>query len=297
MRLEQLYYLIAVYKSQSISLAAERSHISQPALSSSISKLEDELGVHLLKRTNEGVYPTEMGKAIIQKAQKIIEVVEEIHAISRADVLELNGNVSIAIEQHVNMTLMPKVLTVFKHSYPKVTIMQKVGESNNILRDIQSGKADFGIIIKTGELEKAKDIHFKELFCDELVVITGKGNPIARKGNITIEEALRQPIILMNTEYTTNCGISEILHKYGVMNVAFRVDNIPMLEKLLRQGRSIAFVPRFVANEYTQSKEIVLLEINDISLNISIVTIGSNRHHLSLAEKELIKVIRSTVFE
>lgn len=295
MRLEQLYYLIAVFQSKSISLAAERAHISQPALSSSISKLEDELGIHLLKRTNEGVYPTEVGRVIIQKAQKIIEMVEEIHAIGKENVLELNGNISIAIEQHVNMRIMPKVLTVFKHDYPKVAIMQKVGESNNILRDIQSGKADFGIIIRTGELEKAKDIHFKELFSDELVVITGRQSPIADKGSITIAEALCQPTILMNTEYTTNCCMSEILNKYGTINVAFQVDNIPMLERLLRQGQNIAFVPRFMANEFTQSKEIVALDIRDVSLHISIVIIGSNRHHLTTPEKELIKVIRSTV--
>lgn len=50
MRLEQLMYLVAVNESKSISLAAERSHISQPALSSAISKLEDELGVVLLEK-------------------------------------------------------------------------------------------------------------------------------------------------------------------------------------------------------------------------------------------------------
>lgn len=297
MRLEQLSYLIEVYQAASISLAAEHVYISQPALSSSISKLEDELGVHLLKRTNEGVYPTELGEVIIRKAQKIMETVEEIRALAKENALELSGNISIAVEQNVNMALMPKVLTNFKQIYPKVNIMQKVGESNNILRDIESGKADFGIVIQTGEVSKAKDINSKDLFTDRLVVITGEGNPIAAAGAITLDEALKQPIILMNTEYMTNCGISEILHKYGEFNVAFRVDNIPLLIRLLRQVKCIAFIPKCVICEYTQFNGVAFLDIEDILLDISIVMIWSNRHHLSMVERELIKVIRAAEYK
>ncbi|SEP20819.1 LysR family transcriptional regulator [Propionispora vibrioides] len=293
MRIEQLLYLIAIYKAQSISLAAERSHISQPAMSSAISKLEDELGVRLLKRTSEGVYPTEPGLAVIQKAQDIVRLMEEITLIGKQDGLELKGDISLAVEQHVNMILMPKVLTLFKQRYPNVMVMQKVGESNNILGDIQAGKADFGIVIKTRELEKTKDLQVTELFCDQLVVLAGRNNPLAAKGSIQMSEAIRQPLILLNTEYTTQCGISEILSEYGPLQVAFRVDSIPMLEKLLQQGRSIAFVPRLAAGEYTQTQKLVALPVADASLDIPIVMARSKRHHFSTLEKELMKAIRA----
>jgi DNA-binding transcriptional LysR family regulator len=298
MRLEQLQYLVEIYRSKSISLAAERAHISQPALSASISKLEDELGVRLLKRTNQGVYPTETGEMVIQKSLQIIEAVEEIASITRVNSSDLGGDISIAVELHVNMTYMPKVFSIFKRRYPKTSILQKVGESNNILRDVEAGKADLGIIIQTEELLKAKDISAREVLQDTLIVLTRKDNPWAEQGTITLEAAMAQPIILFNSEYITNCGISGILRKYGKINVNYRVDTYVMLEKLLMQENCIAFVPRFVASEYTNMfRGLVALDIQNSPLNISIVLIWSNRHKLYATEKELIKVIRAVFSE
>lgn len=294
MRLEQLYYLVEIYQAKTISLAAERAHISQPALSAAISKLEDELGVHLLKRTNQGVYPTDIGEVIIDKAKEIIDNIEEIKRIAQRNTMELNGNISLAVDPGVNITFMPDSLTNFKYNHPKVDILLKVGESNNILRDIQSGKADFGIILKTDELDKAKDINQRDLFEDELVLITGQHSPIAHKKEVTLEEAMAQPVVLYNTEYVTNCGISSILRKYGDINVLFRVDNLEMLEKILVQRDCIAFVPKFMAEEYAKFSELVSISISDIPLLVTIAIIWSNRHHLSMVEKELIKGIMST---
>ncbi|CCO08126.1 LysR family transcriptional regulator [Desulforamulus hydrothermalis] len=294
MRLEQLYYLVEIYRSKTISLAAERAHISQPALSAAISKLEDELGVNILKRTNQGVYPTEIGELIIQKAQEIIESIEDIKQIAKRNSLELNGNISMAVEPGVNLTIMPEVLTNFKYNHPKVNIFVKVGESNNILRDVQSGKADFGVILKTDELMQAKDINLRELFVDELVLIAGKQSPISRQGSITLAEALAQPVVLYNTEYVTNCGISGILKRHGDFNVLFRVDNLEMLEKILLHRECVSFIPKFMAEEYGKFSEIAIIPISDVPLDITIVIIWSSRHHLSMVEKELIKGIKST---
>ena len=295
MRLEQLQYLVEIYRSKSISLAAERAHISQPALSTSISRLEDELKVQLLKRTNQGVYPTEAGEFVIQKSLQIIDALEEISALSRAN-SDLGGDVSLAVELNVNMTFMPKVFAIFRQHFPKANILQKVGESNNILRDVESGKADIGIILQTEELSKAKDICAKEILQDTLVILTSKNNPLANQREISLESAMAQSIILFNSEYITNCGISGILKKFGNFTVNYRVDTIVMLEKLLLQENGIAFIPRFVAREYMNMfKDLVAITIQNSPLNISIALIWSNRHHLCATEKELIKIIRSVL--
>ena len=294
MRFEQLTYLVAVHESKSISLAAERTHISQPALSSAISKLEDELGVVLLKRTNSGAHLTEIGELIIIKAKEVLNTVDEIKSIAHGDSIELNGNISIAVEPSINITVMPDILTTFKHNHPKVNALLKVGESNNILRDVESGKADFGIILKTDAFCKSKDINYKELFTDELVIIAGNDCQITKKSiTMTLEKALSSPILLYNTEYITNCGVSSLLQKYGNLNVSYRVDNLEMMEKILSQGKTIAFVPQFMADEYVKSSKIKKVTISDVRLEVSIILIWLNRHHLSMVEKEFIKVIKT----
>lgn len=294
MRLEQLTYLIAVHESKSISLAAERTHISQPALSSAISKLEDELGVVLLKRTNVGAHLTEIGEQVIIIAKEVLNKVDEIKCIAHGDSIELNGNISIAVDPSINITVMPEILTTFKHNHPKVNAILKVGESNNILRDVQSGKADFGIILKTDAFCKSKDIYFKDLFSDEFVIIAGINCKLTMGLSImTLEKALSLPILLYNTEYITDCGVSSVLRKYGDLNVSYRVDNLEMMEKILSQGKTIAFVPQFMADEYLKSGMIKKITLSDAHLEVSIILIWLNRHHLSMVEKEFIKVIKT----
>lgn len=294
MRLEQLTYLIAVHESKSISLAAERSHISQPALSSAISKLEDELGVVLLKRTNAGAFLTEIGEQIIVIAQEVLNKVDEIKSVAHGDSIELNGNISIAVEPSINITVMPEILTTFKQNHPKVNALLKVGESNNILRDVQSGKADFGIILKTDAFSSAKDVNYKELFSDQLVIISGLHCPMTSNSDtMSLKKALSLPILLYNTEYVTNCGVSTVLQKYGEINVSYRVDNLEMMEKILSQGKTIAFVPQFMADEYVKSSAIKKITLSEAHLDVTILLIWLNRHHLSLVEKEFIKVIKS----
>lgn len=94
MRLEQLYHLVEVAKYNSISIAAERIYITQPAVSASISKLEDELGVLLFKRTTKGAYPTDIGQTIIEAAEEILQKVDFIKELANTSALA--GNVTIA---------------------------------------------------------------------------------------------------------------------------------------------------------------------------------------------------------
>ncbi|ACL22905.1 LysR family transcriptional regulator [Desulfitobacterium sp. LBE] len=294
MRLEQLMYLVAVNESKSISLAAERSHISQPALSSAISKLEDELGVVLLKRTNSGAYLTDVGELIIVKAKEVLSGIDDIKAIAHGNSLVLNGNISIAADPGVNITIMPDILTTFKYNHPKVNVLLKVGESNNILQDIEKGKADFGIILSTDAFRKSKDMQSIELFADEFVVITGSNRKLASESTITLKRALSLPILLYNTEYITECGVSSLLQKHGSFNVSYRVDNLEMMEKILTQGEAIAFVPKFMADEYMKTSKIKKIPLSDARLDVSVVLIWSDRHHLCMIEKEFIRVIRAT---
>lgn len=294
MRLEQLSYLIAVHEYESISQAAERIHISQPALSSAISKLEDELGVVLLTRTTSGVRLTEIAELIVDKAIEVLNLVDDITSIAQNNSTELSGNISVATIPSMNITVMPDILTTFKNNNPKVDIFIKVGESNNILQDIETGKANLGIIYNTDAFRQSKDMNSKELFSDQYVIITGKNNPHfdVKSGSVSLEQALTLPILLYNTEYITNCGISSLLRKYGSFNVSYRVDNLEMMKKILSQGDSIAFVPSFVADKFIQSTNIKTILINDTVLHVSIVLIWSKRHHLSLVEKKFTKVIQ-----
>lgn len=293
MRLEQLYHIIEVAQSKSISLAAEHTYISQPAISSSISKLELELGVSLFKRTNQGMIPTDVGEEVIKKASDIIDQIEEVKNIARKNALELTGDISVAVEPSFCNTIMVNILTTFKYKHPKVNIMLKVGESNDILHDVLSGKADIGIILKTKEIVESSNVVIKGLFKDELALIIGKQSIFSEKNSVSIKEALEQPLALYNTGYETSCAISQVLNKYGKLNVAYRFDDLNIIEEVVASGTCISFMPKLMTGYYNNSDSISMLEIDDVHLKVDVVMIWAKRHRISDIEKELIKTIKT----
>lgn len=293
MRLEQLYHIVKVAEVKSISLAAEQTYVSQPGISSSISKLELELGVELFKRTKQGMVPTAVGETVIHKAIEIIDSIEEIKNVTRSNAIELTGEVIIAVEPAFSNTIMVNSLTSFKYKHPKVNVMLKVGESTDILHDVLSGKADIGIAINTNDLIRSENIVTKRLVKDKLIVITGSATQMASEKSIAMKAALAQPVALYNTGYQTSCAISQVISRFGDLKVDYRFDNLKIIEDVVASGNCIAFVPKLMMNHYNDSNAIVGLPISDVDLEIDIVMMWNKRHRISTIEKELIKTIKS----
>lgn len=293
MRLEQLYHIVAIAQTGSISTAAERSYISQPALSSSVSKLEVELGVPLFKRSNQGVHPTEIGQAVIAKAMEAIDLLEDIKTLAEENTHAMTGSIHLAVEPFISNTIMVNTLTTFKYRHPNVNVLMKVGESNNNLRDIAAGKADFGVVMKSCSQAEDKDLCVKELFKDRLVLLVSRDSLLAASGTITLQEAMAQPLVLYNTEFATDCWVSELLQSHGEFNVAYRLDSFPMLEKVISLNLCAAFAPKFMSDYFLNKGSIVPLEITGAGLDISIALAWTKRHHLSLIEKEMMETIKS----
>lgn len=295
MRLEQLYHLVEVAKSKSISLAAERFYISQPAISSSISKLEDELGVMLFKRTSQGAIPTEVGETIVEKAKEILDRIEEIKLIASTSSTSLAGSISLASIPGMCDAIIPNVLSILNQKHPNVNVLLRIDESLNILNDIQSGRADLGIVIITEEILE-KDVNCEELFSDEFVIYVGKNSPLSLKDSVSIKEVLSQPFAAYNEEFIrNNGGISSILKKYGEPRVTFRFSGIETIKRAVAEGTVIAFFPRFMARGdiYLQSGKISSKPISDAHLPISIGLIWSKRHRFTLAEQKFIEILKA----
>lgn len=293
MRLEQLFLLIEVAKYNSISLAAEHAFITQPAVSSSISKLEDELGTVLFKRTTQGAYPTAIGEMVIEKARKILDTIEEIKQVSNISVL--SGKLSVGIIPSMGDKIIPNVVSHLKNQHPNINVLLTVEESIIILQNVLSGKIDLGIVLLTEEINR-KDISCEELFSDEFLIYAGKDSELSTRESISLKEALEYPVVAYNDEYSkNNGGITSILKKHGEPNVVFRFCNFELIKRVVSQGNAISFFPKFMSIDdiYLQSGEIKSIPINDIDLGITVGLIRSNRNALTLVEKEFISILKS----
>lgn len=111
-----------------------------------------------------------------------IDLLEDIKALAEENTQAMTGSIHLAVEPFISNTIMVNALTTFKYRHPGVNVLMKVGESNNNLRDIAAGKADFGVVMKTCGQPEEKDLCIKELFRDRLVLLVSKDSELAGRG-------------------------------------------------------------------------------------------------------------------
>ncbi len=122
MNLQDLRYLVAVAELRHFGRAAEACNVSQPTLSSQIRKLEDELGVTLLERTNKRVEMTPVGSRILVHAQRALHEAGQMEAVARAARDPLVGPLKLGVIPTFAPYLMPLILKPLRQAYPGLTI-------------------------------------------------------------------------------------------------------------------------------------------------------------------------------
>ncbi len=198
MELRQLEYFIAAVEEGSFFKAAEKLFTTQPNISKSVNKLEQEAGVALLFRTNKGIRVTAQGEKFYHYAKNAIQQIEIMSNISN-DVYKNMLTVSSYPSKFV-----AKALVRFYEDYPKKYAVDSKHELNLEYYEgtvqenidwVSSGVCELGIVY-VGEKQLSafehiishKDLEFVELCQSELCVYVGKHHPLADRDIITVEE-------------------------------------------------------------------------------------------------------------
>jgi DNA-binding transcriptional LysR family regulator len=146
MDLRQIQYFAVLYEERSITKAARRLNVVQPALSMQISRLEKEFKTRLFERTSRGVIPTDIGRAFYGLCQKILGDVYEARRYLQEASGRITGEINVGLMPSVAASVLPEVLVEFKASFPDVTLHIQEGYSGNLLEWLASGKLDFAVI-------------------------------------------------------------------------------------------------------------------------------------------------------
>src|SRR5690606_10391658 len=122
MNLQQLRHLIALAENGGFRKAAEKLHMTQPPLSASIKRLEEDLEVTLLSRGSGGTTLTEIGQAIAAEARQALFHLEQMRVISKSFNLGATGRLRIGFVASAAFEFLPRMLPIFADQYPKVQL-------------------------------------------------------------------------------------------------------------------------------------------------------------------------------
>ncbi|NBB12289.1 LysR family transcriptional regulator [Pseudomonas sp. SLFW] len=185
LEMSDLRAFVAVAELGTFSAAALDLHLSQPALSRRISKLEAKMGVRLLERTTRRVDLTAFGRDFARKARDILNSLDE-SLIGLGDVAgRMSGEVSVACVPSVVRYFLPQVLREFHERYPRIVIRVMDEGASDVLSSVVRNEVDFGLNY-IGVQEA--NIDFQPVLKEAFVVACRRDHPLAKRPAVTWTE-------------------------------------------------------------------------------------------------------------
>ncbi len=203
-KLLYLNYFVEVVNQHSISKAAQNLYISQPALSKLITKLEKDIGIPLLKRTNKGVFPTTEGERIYNDILAINAIIDSWS--SHKDLLDPYGEININITPGIRLHFALNLMIPFNKKYPNLKIFINDTRPPYALQDLHKKQANICIttlqnnVFDVMEQSKIYNISMEELFVDERKIFIGSSHPVAQEESLSIEQLKKIPMAYYSTE-------------------------------------------------------------------------------------------------
>jgi DNA-binding transcriptional LysR family regulator len=146
MELRDLRYFVAVAQHRNFSRAAEQLHVSQPALSEQIRKLEDELGAPLFERTSRGAMLTDAGAALLPQARSVLAQADVAAETVRMVAHGVAGTLTIGLIDSAALGILPPLVRRFTARYPNVKLRLRELGTRRQLEAVEAGDIDVGIV-------------------------------------------------------------------------------------------------------------------------------------------------------
>lgn len=274
MEIRQFRYVNAVAECGSITKAAARLFISQPALSNYISKLEDELGSRLFDRTTTPLTLTYAGEQYLRRAKQILIQLDDMKREFRDISNNLSGRLRVGFPSERIIYMLPLILPLFKERYPGINVEVISGPGNRLTEALRRGEVDFVFL---PVWEKEKDIAQFKIADEELVLVTAKGYLddsflLDRAARIVDWKRVSElPFITLKKGHALRKSVDVLFKNTGKdMNIVLESHSNMLSYRLAAQGQGVAVVPELTlklmqgsmdADWYHLSKHLVSWEV------------------------------------
>lgn len=276
MNITQLKLFRDIARELSFVKVAQQNHITQPAVSVHIKKLENELGKKLFSRTPHNTQLTADGEVILDDVKEILRLCEGLKIRSSYSQGILEGNIRIAAIHSVGMYEMGDFLSSFMQSYPRVHIHLQYRRADEIYRQLGKEVIDIGMVAYP---EKRTNIISTSCGEDDLVLITHPSHILARRKSVLLKHVQDQNFIAFESGIPTREAIDGVFAENQItVNNRMSNDNIFTLKKAVEAGIGISIVPANSVDEEVQKGSIVRLPIRDIELTRPIALLQRKKH-------------------
>ena len=287
MDFDQLETFIEVARLLSFSRAAEKRFRTQPAISSQIRSLEEEVGARLLDRSGGKVSLTASGKLFLKFAEDTLDSRKAaVTAIAETERVP-RGEIVVGANEGTCLHILPEVFAEFKKQYPDVSVNIKRADYAKVLESVIDNSVDFGVI--------SLPVHDTRLTAvlihkDDLVVIAPPKHPLAKLKSANAGEIARYPLVMPKVGHTRD-ALDELFHQHKLKpRYAMELDSSELLKRFVAADMGVGFISRSNVQEDVKAHVLVTIEFADAQIRRDLALVFRKDKALSRAALAFIDI-------
>ncbi|TRX75726.1 LysR family transcriptional regulator [Pseudomonas mangiferae] len=248
MDLGNLNAFIAIAETGSFSSAAERLHLTQPAVSKRIAALEQQLDVRLFDRLGREIGLTESGRALLPRAYQILNVLDDTRRALTNLSGDVSGRLTLATSHHIGLHRLPPLLRAFTRAYPKVALDIRFLDSEKAYEEILHGRAELAVI--TLAPDAATSVKAVAVWDDPLDFVAATDHPLARDAQVTLADIAGHPAVFPGDNTFTHDIVRRLFEAQRLTpNVAMSTNYLETIKMMVSIGIAWSVLPRTMLDE------------------------------------------------
>lgn len=287
MDFDQLETFLAVARHSSFSRAAERRFRTQPAISSQIRALEEEVGAKLFDRSGGRVALTGAGKVFQEYAEQTLDsrrsmltAVAEMERVPR-------GEIVVGANEGTCLHILPEVFAEFRKLYPEVGVQISRLERAKIMDSINDNSVDFGVVSTPVDDKRLTAVNIHQ---DELVIIAAPQHSLNRMKQSTVAEVAQFPLLLPRAGRTRDALDRLFEERRLKPRIAMELDSSELLKRFVAADVGVGFIARSNVSEDVRAGALAAIPMADAAIRRDLALVYRKDKALSRAAIRFIDI-------
>lgn len=249
----------------SFTKASEQLFLSQPAISKTIKKLEEDYNVTLFIRKRNSIELTDEGKIFLEYTNRILEIYSEMESRFQQQNNQFPELINFGASTTLANYIIPKIIAKFRLQFPETTIKITSENSEEIEELILNQSIDFGI---TEGKNTNRKLQFRKFVKDEIVLVTNAKNNAHKNGIISTKVLQSLPLIDREIGSGTRDIIHKNLNKQGIkkLNNVVTLNSTEAIKNYLYYSDNYAFISIHAISEDLINNKLKIIDIKDFSI-------------------------------
>ncbi len=277
-----------VAETRSFSIAAQKLHLTQPAISKRVALLEQQLGTQLFDRIGRSVNLTEAGEALLPHARNVHRELLDAEQSVRDLAGEVSGRLRLATSHHIGLHRLPPVLSDFSQNCPAVQLDIEFMDSEQAYELVLQGKVELAVITLAPAVEPC--LITRPVWHDPLDFLVARGHPLAKSKSIALEQLSACSAILPGLNTYTGQIIKTLFDQHQVkLQISLATNYLETIRMMTAVGLGWTVLPRSM-----KDSTLVSLKVDEITIERTLGYVYHRDRSLSRAAIAFIECVQKS---